>query len=394
MVGAKSTEARLKELFPIKEKYAYFMSSASGPLPKTTFETLKSFDELMMTESAAAFPKWLLAVEETRTKGAQLLDCSPKSVAFVKNTGVGLWIASRMLDWQEGDEILLPRGEFPSNIHPWLSLEPLGVKIRWLDPESPNFHRPRVTPDAVAAAITDKTRLLSVSFVQYDDGCRRDVDALGKLCKERGIVFVVDAIQGLGALPFSARDCQADFVSAGSQKWMLAPPGTGFLYVAPQWLDAPRIPNFGWLSVRDPYNSDVGSFTDAEERVIADARRFEEGTLNYSGVVALGASLEFLLNEKIDVIASRIKSLTDRLCNRLLDAGCEIISPREESYWSGIVSFTHPAAPAKQIDKTFQKENIITTVRNDWLRVAVHYFNDESEIDRLVDVLQALVEAT
>lgn len=386
-------EARLKQLFPIKEKYAYFMSSASGPLPKTTFETLKSFDELMMTESAAAFPKWLAMAEETRAKGAQLLDCSPKSVAFVKNTGVGLWIASRMIDWQEGDEILLPRGEFPSNIHPWLSLEPLGVKIRWLEPESPHFYRPHVTPDAVAAAITEKTRLLSVSFVQYDDGCRRDVNALGKLCKEREIVFVVDAIQGLGALPFSSRDCQADFVSAGSQKWLLSPPGNGLLYVAPRWLDEPRIPNFGWLSVHDPYNTDVGSFSDAEKRVLSDARRFEEGTLNYPGIAALGASIEFLLKEKIDVISNRIKALTDHLCDGLLEAGCEIISPREDSRWSGIVSFTHPAASAKQIDRTFKQQNIITTVRNDWLRVAVHYFNDEGEIDRLVDALQRLIKA-
>lgn len=393
MVGAKSIEARLKELFPIKQKYAYFMSSASGPLPKSTFECLVSFDELMMTESAAAFPTWLSAVEETRTKGAQLLDCSSKSVAFVKNTGVGLWIASRMLDWREGDEILLPRGEFPSNIHPWLSLEPLGVKIQWLEPESPSFHRPRVTLEAVAKAITEKTRLLSVSFVQYDDGCRRDVNALGKLCKERGIAFVVDAIQGVGALPFSCRDCQADFVSAGCQKWLLSPPGSGLLYVAPQWMESPRIPNFGWLSVHDPYDSDVASFTLMEEKVLGDASRFEEGTSNYPGIIAMGASLEFLLNEKIEMIGSRIKSLTDRLCSGLRDAGCEIVSPREESYWSGIVSFTHPAAPAKQIDKVFKQENIITTVRNNWLRVAVHFFNDESEIDRLLDVLQGVVKA-
>lgn len=390
---ATSTEARLKELFPIKQKYAYFMSSASGPLPKSTFETLQAFDESMMTESSAAFPRWLAAMEATRTKAAQLLDCSSKSVAFVKNTGVGLWIASRMLDWREGDEILLPRGEFPSNIHPWLSLEPLGVKIRWLEPESPNFHRPRVTPEAVAAAITEKTRLLTVSFVQYDDGCRRDVNALGKLCKERGIVFVVDAIQGLGALPFSCVDCHADFVSAGSQKWMLSPPGNGLFYVAPHWLEEPRVPNFGWLSVRDPYNFNVAEFAGAEERVLADARRFEEGTANYAGIAAIGASLEFLLNERIDVISNRIKLLTDRLCGRLLEAGCEIISPREGSYWSGIVSFTHPAVPAKQIDKAFQQANIITTVRHDWLRVAVHYFNDEGEIDRLVDVLRSLVKA-
>ncbi|MBZ0187503.1 MAG: aminotransferase class V-fold PLP-dependent enzyme, partial [Candidatus Obscuribacterales bacterium] len=238
-------------LFPIKERYAYFMSAASGPLPLPTHQALVAFSQLLLKVSSVDFNAWLEAVEATRKASARLLDCDKNSVAFVKNTGVGLWIASRMVDWHKGDQVLLPRAEFPSNIYPWLSLEQYGVKIIWIEPSTTDGSEhpiPKVTPETIAPLVTERTRLLSVSFVQFDDGARRDIKALGRFCKEKNIVFVVDAIQGLGALPFSCRDSAADFVAAGSQKWLLAPPGTGLLYVKPEWLETTRVPNLGWLS--------------------------------------------------------------------------------------------------------------------------------------------------
>ena len=384
----QSLKSRLEDLFPIKARYAYFLSAASGPLPRATQEKLESFSRMLCHESCTAFDIWLDALDSTRTSAARLLDCHEDNVAFVKNTGTGLWIASRAIDWKEGDEIILPRGEFPSNIIPWVSLEEKGVRVKWLNPEEPGSARPRVTPDAVRALISPRTRALAVSFVQFDDGTRRDVNAIGDLCKENGITYVVDAIQGLGALPFSVRECKADFVATGSQKWLLSAPGAGLLYVSPEQLEKRTVPNLGWLSVSDPFKLDIESLESLKDRLLPTARRFEEGTPNFPGIAALGASIDVLLGEGIENIAQRIKILTDRLCDGISQIDCELISPRDESTWSGIVSFKHNAIDADSLNKQLLENSIVTSVRDEWLRVAVHFFNDEDEIQRLLSTVE------
>lgn len=379
---------RLRELFPIKQRYAYFMSSASGPIPLPTYEAADRFNNILMEEGSAAFGAWMATVKKTRESAARLLDCDAKNVAFTKNTGSGLWLASRMIPWEPDDEIILPEHEFPSNVFPWLSLEPLGVKIKWLPPERDDLARPLVTPKSVASMVTDKTRLLAVSFVQYDDGCRRDMNELGQFCEENDITFVVDAIQGLGALPFSATECKADFVAAGSQKWLLAPPGVGLLYVKQDWLEEPWVPNLGWLSVDDPFNTELSSFASCESRLFNSARRFEEGTPNFSGIAALGASIDLILEEGVENISKRIHALTNRLAGALSTLDFTVVSPRWDNYWSGIVSFHHPRADSEQLYKMFLDNGVLTTVRHGWVRVAVHFFNDETEVDRLIGLVK------
>ncbi len=381
---------RLKQLFPIKGRYAYFMSSSSGPIPRSTFDAADSFNKILMNESSSNFDAWMSVVDRTRESAARLLDCDSKNVAFVKNTGAGLWLASRMIPWEPDDEIILPEHEFPSNIFPWLSLEPLGVNIKWLPSEREDIPRPLVTPNSVAAMITEKTKLLAVSFVQYDDGCRRDMNELGELCKKHNITFVIDAIQGLGAMPFSVRECHADFVAAGSQKWLLSPPGVGLLYVAQKWLDEPWVPNLGWLSVKDPFNTEFSNFAATEERLYDSAKRFEEGTPNFPGIAALGASIDLILEEGVENISKRIHALTNRLAGALQTLGCKVVSPRWDNYWSGIVSFHHPRLNGNIVYQTLLDNAVLTTVRHGWIRVAVHFFNDESEIDKLIAIVKNL----
>ncbi len=361
------------------------MTSAAGPLPEPSYRALSEFGKLLMETGSVEFPQWVKVLERTRKSAAGLLGCGQDSIAFVKNTGVGLWIASRMLNWKAGDEVILPAGEFPSNIYPWLSLEEIGVRVRWIEPVT-SHPIPPVTRETVLPYINENTRLLAVSFVQFDDGARRDLHELSLLCKERGIAFVIDAIQGLGAMPFSLEEIEADFVCAGSQKWLLSPPGAGLLYVAPKWLgdDLRRVPNLGWLSLDDPFNTAPGAFADSLQRLLPTAKRFEEGTPNFPVIAALGSSLDLILDLGIDNICQRVKHLTDYLVRLLEELDCRIISPRGGSNWSGIVSFVHPLLNSQEVEAEFTRNKIITTVRNEWVRVAVDFFNDEEEIDRLV----------
>ena len=382
----------LRTDFPIKDTYAYFMTSAAGPMPKPAYETFVEFGSLLHLTGSVKFPQWIEYMEKSRISASRLLGASKENIAFVKNTGIGLWIASRLVDWKHGDEIILPAGEFPSNIYPWLSLEEQGVSIKWIEPNIKDHPIPRVDRESILPLLTERTKLLSVSFVQFDDGARRNIKELSDLAKEFGLVFVVDAIQGLGALPFDLKEFEADFVCAGSQKWLLSSPGAGLLYIHPKWLEVEKVPNFGWLSVDDPFNTAPGSFAESHKRLLPTAKRFEEGTPNFAGIATLGASIDYLLDYGIENISLRIKALTDLLVERLESLDCRVVSPREEDDWSGIVSFCHPSLDSLAVDREFNSANIITSVRNDWVRVAVDFFNDEEELERLVASLKSQLD--
>jgi selenocysteine lyase/cysteine desulfurase len=381
----------LAYLFPVKEKFAYFMTAGAGPLSRPACEAIQKFSEGSMNTGCLNFPDWLGNIEDaTRNRAANLLKCDPRNIAFVKSTNHGLWIASRMLDWQPGDEVILPFGEFPANVYPWLSLEPLGVQIRWLENGGDNGSMAEVRADEVRKLINSKTRVLSVSFVQFDNGCRRDINELGRLCQERGITFVVDAIQGLGAVPLDSIDCRADFIASGCQKWLLSPHGLGLLYVKSKWLDSDKAPNMGTYSLSQPFDFGIQNYQRTLKRLNPGARRLEEAVPNFLALVALRENLEIMLSYGIDKIAGRIKQLTDRLVDGLKSLGFPLVSLREGNLWSGIVSFSCPGLDATEVREKLAADAILITGKGSILRASVHFFNDESEIDRLVNALSKL----
>ena len=392
MEGMQQTKAglsreALQELFPIKQHWAYFTTSVVGPLSLPAYQAMEDFNRRQMVEGCKSWPGWAADSDEVRVLAASLLNCRSRNIAFVSNTAFGIWLASRMIDWNAGDEVIVPFGEFPANIYPWLSLEAQGVKVRLLRPAEGEGRSQHVSPSSVTALINERTRALSVSFVQYDDGCRRDVVSLGKLCRDHGIVFIIDAIQGLGALPLAADSCGADFIVSGGQKWLLSPPGIGLIYVADRWLEDCRVPNLGWFSVADPYNFAIESYAEALERLSPDARRLEGGTPNFSAIAALRENLKIILDSGSAWISARIEALTNRLVAGAESFGCAIVSPRADAHWSGIVSFSCPGIDSQALHRRLLAHGVSTTVRQGRLRVAVHFFNDEAEIDRLLDVV-------
>jgi len=379
----------LKDLFPIKEKFAYFITSSAGPLSKPAFEAIQRFSEQSMITGCYHFADWLQMADEAKLLASQLIKCESKNIAFVKSTSHGLWIASRMIDWQAGDEVILPRGEYPANFYPWQSLESLGVKIRYLEDDlDPKLNSvTQVNIEALRKLINSKTRALSVSFVQYDNGCRRDIESLGTLCREASIVFIIDAMQGLGALPLDSSSCQADFIASGCQKWLLSPHGLGLLYVKSRWLEINKAPNIGFYSLSEPFNFSTQSYSQTLQRLSPDGRRFEESCPNFLALAALKANLEIILSFGIDWISKRIKELTDRLMKGLERLGYRTISLRENDLWSGIVSFESKDIPAIEIKEKLAAHKILIGANKDVLRVSVHFFNDEPEVDRLLGVL-------
>jgi cysteine desulfurase / selenocysteine lyase len=380
----------LADLFPIKRKYAYFMSSSSGPLSLPAYEAIQEMSQGSMNNGALYYSDWLKLEPDVRELASKLLGCHSNNVAFVNSTSHGLWIASQMLDWQPGDEVILPRGEFPANVYPWLALERLGVQIRWLDAGVQRGSAVDVTSDSVRSLVNSRTRLLSVSFVQFDNGCQRDIKRLGQLCQELGIKFVVDAIQGLGVIPLNSTDCLADFVVSGCQKWLLSPHGVGLLYAKSSWLEIPKVPSLAFYSLAEPYNFAMQDYEQTLQRLSPRAQRFEASAPNVLALAALKANLELMLSIGIEEISKRIKHLSDRLVSGLTALGFPVLSPRQENLWSGIVSAECPGMDAVALKNELAANGIIIGGKADTIRVAVHFFNDESDIDRLLNMLRRL----
>ncbi|WP_166163333.1 aminotransferase class V-fold PLP-dependent enzyme, partial [Chelativorans oligotrophicus] len=275
------------------------------------------------------------AEEHIRPAIARLIGAVPAEIAFVKNTTEGLNIVANGIDWREGDNVVIANIEYPSNVYCWLNLARRGVEIRWIDAKAAGG---RVTVDDVARQIDSRTRLVSVSCVQFSTGFRQDMEATGDLCRERGVLLNYDAIQAAGVLEIDASRTHFDFMSAGGHKWMGGPMGTGFFYCRASSLERLH-----------PHGIGPGSMTNEETDIDydiglmqPDARRFEEALPNYPGLWGLHASLGTILALGPQVVEAHSLRLISRAIEGLKRKGYLIHSPQEERHRSGILTFRHP----------------------------------------------------
>ncbi|HEY0070933.1 MAG TPA: aminotransferase class V-fold PLP-dependent enzyme, partial [Chloroflexia bacterium] len=275
-----------RHLFPVTEHYAYLNHAGCTPLPRPGLEALARYWAEQSTQGVLSEPKYFPVVDHAREKMARVMGADPSEVGWLQNTSTALNMVANGLDWQAGENVVTVQGEFPANIYPWLGLSRLGVETR-LVPQRDN----RVLVDDIAAAMDGKTRMLSISFVEFATGFRNDLCALGQLCQERGVLFTVDAIQGLGALQLDVHAAGIDFLGAGAHKWLIGPQGVGVFYVRRDAQPLLRPLTANWYSVvnRDDYLTYGQPWVDANSRI-------EGSTHNVSGLVAFDAILEMILD--------------------------------------------------------------------------------------------------
>jgi cysteine desulfurase/selenocysteine lyase len=368
----------LREQFPVTRRWAYFDHAAVAPISAPAQRALVEWAADMADNGEVHEPLWVRRVNEVRRLTGQLLGADPLDVAFVKNTSEGIGIVAEGFPWRPGDNVVTAAEEYPANVYPWMNLAGRGVELRTV-PSRGN----RVALDDVRAAMDDRTRVLSLSWVEFASGYRNDLDALGQLCRERGVFFFVDAIQGLGVLPMDVGQTPIDGLSADGHKWLLAPEGAGVFYLRREWVERLHPVGVGWHSV-------VGAtdFSKIDFTLKPHAGRWESGTLNVAGIHALGASLELLLGAGIANVADRVRELTVYLCARAAAAGLQVFSAREAGEWSGIVSLLPPAgADPRALVRRCRDEGIVINLRGGRLRVSPHCYNTVEEIDRLVGAL-------
>jgi selenocysteine lyase/cysteine desulfurase len=372
--------ARLRGLFPVTRSLAYLNHAGVAPISTRVVEALRRFAAEASERGAFDYAQAFDAeVERVRGRAALLVGALPDEIAFVKNTTEGLGLVAAGLDWQAGDQVVTCDLEYPSNVYPWWSLRERGVETVMLRGRDGALPLEQVE----AALASPQVRLLALSSVEYASGARNDLAALGALCRDRGVLFCVDAIQSLGCLPLDAGACGIDFLAADGHKWLLGPEGCGIFYCARHALERVRPRVVGWRSVVENWDYDRYHL-----QLQPGAGRFEEGTPNTAGIFGLGAAIDLLLEIGPGAIAERVLALTDRLAAGLRERGARVLSPRAEGRASGIVSFEVPGEPAERTVARLRRAGVFVVARRGGVRASPHCYNDESDLERLLAALR------
>jgi selenocysteine lyase/cysteine desulfurase len=368
------------EKFPILAEWDYFNHAGVAPLPDVAAEALR-FYAAGASRSAYLHNGFYEQIEQVRTLCARLIHATAAEIAFVKNTSEGISIVARGIDWQWGDRIVTCGVEYPANIYPWMEVErSRGARLVLVPEQQDADGARRVPTEAILEAASDpKCRLVALSHVQFASGQRMDLARIGTFCREQGKLFCVDAIQSLGVLPTDVQEFCIDFLSADSHKWMLGPEGAGFFYCRAELLERVRPLMIGWNNVVDAQNYGNYDFT-----LKPDAGRFECGTYNLPGILAMGASIELLLGVGVEAIEKRVLELGDRLIQGLRGKGYRIVSPRGAEA-SGSVCFISPQHDHKSVVRTLRRvHRTEIALREGRLRASPHFYNTEAQIDRLI----------
>lgn len=382
-------ESSRQREFPVVRERTYLAHAAVCPLPACVVAALG--DYLKEVGRGGQF-EYLHAAAEAgaREIAAELLGVTPDEIAFTTSTSAGLGLVAGGLDWKPGDNVVFAQGDFPSNVYPWVDLQRRGVEAHpiSLDAEGP------VTVKELMRHVDGRTRLVALSSVHFVTGARLDVDEIGAALRSRGILFCVDAIQSLGAMPLSAR--QVDFLTADAHKWLLGPQGIGILFVRRSRFDSLHPAAVGWKSV--VANKD---FSRSTFELPDSARRYEPGSLNALGLTGLHAALSLLRKVGVDNIGRRLDALRAVLVPALIAKGYQVVGvsgsassgASEPGSTSGITSFRAASdALTTALQKQLDERRIVVSLREDpsgrkCIRVAPHFYTSDAEIEALLDAV-------
>jgi selenocysteine lyase/cysteine desulfurase len=379
-LSSTATKSDLRELFPVTRNLVYLNHAAVGPLSIRAYEAMERFAADQRDHGALHWRQWYAEYERLRESAARLINAAPDEIAILKNTSEGLSFVAEGYRWQRGNNVITTDLEFPSNFLPWKSLERRGVECRVIECRDGAF-----TPEEVEKLIDAETRLVSISTVAFHNGFRADLDAIGAICRRRNVLFCVDAIQSLGAIPIDVRRSNISFLAADGHKWLCAAEGTAVFYARAADRDKLEVLEHGWMNVERR-----GKFINCSTDLLPDSRRFEAGSINTAGVYGLRAAIDLLLEIGSEQIALEVVRIATLLAEGLESIGYTVRSPRPVA--SGIIAAIPPKVEPNtllRLHRKLEENGIITAPREGMLRFSPHFYNDENEIERVLAVLSS-----
>ena len=362
---------------PVASRWAYLDHAAVAPLPAPSQEALVGWSRQACEHGDVHWPEWARRVHELRENAANMMGAGTEEIALLRSTSEGVNVVAEGFPWKPGDNVVTLADEFPTNQYAWLNQADRGVEIRRISVGSRD-----VELDDIADACDGRTRIISISWVSYCTGRRFDLDRLAQLAHDRGALLFVDGIQGLGVLPLDVRQTPIDFLAADGHKWLLGPEGAGIFYIRREHLDLLRPIGLGWNSVVHAHD-----FATIELKLKDTAERYEGGSQNMAGMIALASSVELLLGLGQAALAERIVEITDIACERLQASGARIVSDRRPDRKSGIVIFEMPGQDPMALRQRCLEQDIVLSCRSGRLRISAHGYNNLEDLDRLVAAL-------
>lgn len=390
-----------RDAFSFEPNILWVMHCAIGPLPRAATLAMQDFLPRCAKPWTMRLEEDVIALlDSTRGAAGEILGAAAGDISLALSTSGGLITVAQGYPWREGDEVVLPLGEFPSNYWPWKALGPRGVAVR----EVPLWEGqrrgskawastpPRAGDDPegmLLAAIGPRTRLMAVSWVRFQDGLKLDLVRLAEGCAARGVDLVVDGIQGAGTEIPDLCGCAA--FASGGQKGLLSPQGSGLLWTAP-WFRQKLAPPGGWMAVEESFNFDRAS-TDFARGYQADGLRLEQGTSCLVECTGFRAALEALLLAGVEQIRDHVLDLQEHFLERLCGIPAWASEARRleelrERDRLGPILCLHHGERGPEGFKALQKagfgRGIYSTVREGYLRLALHGWHDDSDLERLL----------
>ena len=375
-----TSEAERLAEFPVLRDSLFLAHAGVTILPARVTRVMQDYLNEACTRMQE-FPEAWRATNETRAVAARMLGAKASEISLLGPTSLGLSLVANGLDWQPGDEVVCYQDDYPANVYPWTDLARHGVVVKLLKPEAPGV----ITPELVEAALTPKTKLVALASCHFLSGYRIEIDRIGRLLRERGVLFCLDAIQTLGA--FETRVDHVDFLSADSHKWMLGPMAAGVVYVREEVQERLRPTLLGSWNVCSP-----NFIAQPEIAFEKGGRRYEPGVLNIVGILGMKAGLELLLEKGIPQVSEQLLRLKTRLVEGLEPLGFRFIGPKSGPNASGITTAFREEGSGPPVEKVFEHlaaQKISPSLRHDragraYLRFSPHFYNTEAEMDRVV----------
>ncbi|MGZ5493973.1 MAG: aminotransferase class V-fold PLP-dependent enzyme [Thermoanaerobaculia bacterium] len=370
----------VRELFPVTRNVVYMNHAAVGPLSVRAYEAMERHARDQRDFGALHWREWYHEYELLREAAGRLINAGPDEIAILKNTSEGLSFVAEGFRWQRGENVITTDLEFPSNFSPWKNLQRRGVELRIVESRDGAY-----TAADVAKLIDANTRIVTVSSVAFHNGFAADLDAIGELCAQRGVLFCVDAIQSLGAMPIDVRRSKIAFLAADGHKWLCGPEGAATFYVAAVHRDKLDVLENGWTNIERR-----GRFINASTELLPDSRRFEAGSLNTNGIYGLRAAMELLEEIGPVEVSAEVKRIAGLLADRLEGIGYRLGTPRPIA--SGIVAaIPRPSAEPNtllRLHRKLEENGVVCSPREGMLRFAPHFYNDEEDVERVISVLR------
>ena len=368
--------------FPQPADLYYLNHAAVAPWPARAARAVERFARENIATGARDYAQWLVTERTLRERLARLLNAASRAdIALVKNTSEALSFVAFGLDWREGDQVVISSEEFPSNRIVWEALRPRGVQVVQVDLQGGDAE------GALLAACTPRTRLMAISAVQYASGLRLDLERLGLGCEQRDVLLCIDAIQQLGALAMDVQSSRCAFAMADGHKWMLGPEGLGVFYCRQDLRERLALHEYGWHMLENAGDYDRDDWAPARS-----ARRFECGSPNMLGAMALEASLSLLEEVGMPVVERALHERVQWLLDGLSAMpGVRLLSAQAADRRAGIVTFTAGAWDNRQLHERLKAEQIICAQRGGGIRLSPHFYTEARVIEHCLQRVRAIL---